>query len=742
MSTSTHAERDVSWAAVCALLLSAGLSTAALADAAPSTVTPVPGAPLIFGHAEFDLGTVGYTQSEFFYEGTADAYGAPTPLTSDGKWTATPSHEAEFKTRMVVNRPSNPRRFNGTVLVEWLNVSGGVDASPDWQHTHAELIRRGYAWVGVSAQAVGVNQLKCPTPPTPACPNAPSQGGPVPGDPARYGTLNHPGDSFSYDIFSQAGQAIRDHADVVLGGLRPEVLIAAGESQSAGRLVTYIDAVHPLHHVYDGFFVHSRGAGGASLRQAPQTPAIATPSPTYIRDDLDVPVIVFQAETDVGGVAARQPDSDSPLKYRLYEVAGTSHFDLYGLVQAAVDTGSRESVADWFDSMLNPDQLPVSGVRLRVGDQQRAGDLRRASLDLAPRPLDPTRHPTSEGVSPRDDQPVAGDVRGGSSDGHRARRRPHTGRRRAGGAAQRDGAERYAVLRVVRHHRAVHGTAARGALPEPWSLRVRLEPCHAQGDLRRVRAARRRHRHRGRRRPIRHPEVAARGRRYAAPPMRRIRIVRGGGGRAAGGGRVLGGRRRRLRRPGVQPHHGGRVRWATRTALIPSRRCPTRSPCPSCSCTASPGRPSSTSRRPCASWRTATPQERIVAYDHDGAGVDIAAYTEGLAEVIDATLAEHEVGAGVPGRPLPRHRRLDRVPRRSRPGGQGGQVRGHRWGPVRGRSYRASPLPRTTSPARRTSRWRRRRSRSPCSTRSSWARSRRWSTSSRSGIPSRSRVGP
>lgn len=348
-------------AAVGALLLSAGLSTTALADAAPSTVTPVPGAPLIFGHAAFDLGSVGYTQSEVFYEGTADAYGAPTPLSSDGKWTATPSHEAAFKTRMVVNRPSDPRRFNGTVLVEWLNVSGGVDASPDWQHTHAELIRRGYAWVGVSAQAVGVNQLKCPTPPTPACPSAPSQGGPVPGDPARYGTLSHPGDSFSYDIFSQAGQAIRDHADVVLGGLRPEVLIAAGESQSAGRMVTYIDAVHPLHQVYDGFFVHSRGAGGASLRQAPQTPVIATASPTLIRDDLDVPVIVFQAETDVGGVAARQPDSDSPLKYRLYEVAGTSHFDLYGLVQAAVDTGRRESVADWFDSMLNPVNSPSPG---------------------------------------------------------------------------------------------------------------------------------------------------------------------------------------------------------------------------------------------------------------------------------------------------------------------------------------------------------------------------------------------
>ena len=32
----------------------------------------------------------------------------------------------------------------------------------------------------------------------------------------------------------------------MLDGLMPKKLIAAGESQSAGRMVTYIDAVHPL----------------------------------------------------------------------------------------------------------------------------------------------------------------------------------------------------------------------------------------------------------------------------------------------------------------------------------------------------------------------------------------------------------------------------------------------------------------------------------------------------------------
>jgi len=89
---------------------------------------------------------------------------------------------------------------------------------------HDELIRQGYAYVAVSAQFVGVNQLK-------------SSGPPAPGDPVRYASLVHPGDSYSYDIFSQAGQAIRDNAQLVLGGLHPNRLIAMGESQSAARLV-------------------------------------------------------------------------------------------------------------------------------------------------------------------------------------------------------------------------------------------------------------------------------------------------------------------------------------------------------------------------------------------------------------------------------------------------------------------------------------------------------------------------
>ena len=197
---------------------------------------------------------VGYQRSEFFVGGNARSYSPAAPLTSDGKWNVTTDpgdHAGIFKTRLVVYRPIDPARFNGTVVVEWLNVTAGADLPTDWVMAHNELVRSGAVWVGVSAQAVGVNRAKAD-------------------DPVRYASLVHPGDSFSYDIFTTSVRDIRQQYATVLGGLQPQRMIAAGESQSAGRLVTYINAVQPTEHVYDGFLVHSRSGGGSSLSQSPQ----------------------------------------------------------------------------------------------------------------------------------------------------------------------------------------------------------------------------------------------------------------------------------------------------------------------------------------------------------------------------------------------------------------------------------------------------------------------------------------
>jgi len=303
----------------------------------PSVTGPVTGgkgAIVLPGTTTFSLSSVAYTQSEFFISGHASSYAPTAPLGSDGKWRVAPATTVPYTTRIVVYRPADPARFNGTVVVEWLNVSAGVDAAAEWLYSHNELIRDGFAYVGVSAQALGVTALKA-------------------ADPVRYEALSHPGDSYSYDIFSQAGQAVRDSAAEVLGGLRPRRVLAEGESQSASRLTTYINAIQALVHEYDGFLVHSRFAGSAALSQPPQA-SIPTPQVVFFRPDLGVPVLGVETETDLlelGYLAAQQADSRG---FRLWEMAGTSHADNYETNIGAGDNGSRAEGLVEFDAMLSP----------------------------------------------------------------------------------------------------------------------------------------------------------------------------------------------------------------------------------------------------------------------------------------------------------------------------------------------------------------------------------------------------
>ena len=285
--------------------------------------------------ANFDLGELGYRSREYFISGTATAFTNLDLLRPNGIWTAEPAETAGFKTRIVVVRPDNDADFSGTVMVEWLNVTSGFDIAPSWNAGRTGILRDGHAWVGVSAQLVGIEGRPGSV--------APFHLKAI--NPQRYGALSHPGDSFSYDIFSQVAQALRSPVDVdVLAGLAPQRLIALGESQSAGRLTTYINAVHPLYNPYDGYLVHSRGDGSPPLAQEPQV-SIPTPEVVRIRTDLNVPVLTFQTETDIlflGYLDDRQPDSDS---FRLWEVAGTAHADRYTTLIGFDDKGDDPGFA-------------------------------------------------------------------------------------------------------------------------------------------------------------------------------------------------------------------------------------------------------------------------------------------------------------------------------------------------------------------------------------------------------------
>ena len=95
-------------------------------------------------------------------------------------------------------RPSDPSDFNGTVIVEWNNVSGGERFlnGPGAR----ELVKDGFAVIGVSAQSVGVEGSR--NHPLAALGQLPSL---KTDDPKRYESLHHPGDDFSYDISRKRG---------------------------------------------------------------------------------------------------------------------------------------------------------------------------------------------------------------------------------------------------------------------------------------------------------------------------------------------------------------------------------------------------------------------------------------------------------------------------------------------------------------------------------------------------------
>ncbi|MGH2806359.1 MAG: alpha/beta hydrolase domain-containing protein [Actinomycetota bacterium] len=173
-----------------------------------------------------DLEPYGYTEEEFFFSGEAE--GLP------------------YKTRMVVRRPVEAADFSGTVYVEWVNVTGGRDLETLWPAGHTTILDEGHAYVVVSAQLVGHSELRA-------------------WDPVRYGSLMHPGDSpGSFRIYEQAIQAIRNPKKVApLGPLAADYVIATGDSQSAGRLTTYIEEGYAIEGLIDGFLP---GRGGATKK--------------------------------------------------------------------------------------------------------------------------------------------------------------------------------------------------------------------------------------------------------------------------------------------------------------------------------------------------------------------------------------------------------------------------------------------------------------------------------------------
>ena len=219
-----------------------------------------------------------YTENEYFYSGTA------TDLTNGAS--------APYESRMLVRLPRDPARFSGTVVVEWLNVTGQMDLETAWPVEAQYLMRHGIGYVGVSAQEAGV-----------CCGPTTLKGW----DPVRYAPLVHPEDTFSYDIFSQAIRALRAPQDNLtsieqpikvdpMQGMHVKHLVVTGASQSAGYLTTFVNDKYNRNQV--DFYVITRGGGPFN--------------------DFSTPIAQLNEENNL----ATQKDNSH---YVVWEEAGTAH---------------------------------------------------------------------------------------------------------------------------------------------------------------------------------------------------------------------------------------------------------------------------------------------------------------------------------------------------------------------------------------------------------------------------------
>jgi Alpha/beta hydrolase domain len=313
-------------------------STVRVQGPIPATAASYP-----FGAADHErvpenLARVGYVEEEYFVSGLANVYTWPAPGPAIVR-----TANAPYTTRILVRRPARVTAFSGNVVVEPLNPSNLFDLNLGWALMHAQLVRNGDVWVGITVKPVSMQTLKT-FDPTRYAPLAldnplpltdPDNCATVPADSSR-GTEN----GLAWDIMTQVGQLLRtsSRANPVGYGGRlnrgNERVYGFGYSQTGGYMYDYINGVAPLvvqqtgKSVYDGYLVAV--AGGAFVGNVPINQCVPVPpttDPRYQFSNAGVPIIHVMSQSDyIRGITARRPDSDVPSdRYRQYEMTGAGH---------------------------------------------------------------------------------------------------------------------------------------------------------------------------------------------------------------------------------------------------------------------------------------------------------------------------------------------------------------------------------------------------------------------------------
>jgi hypothetical protein len=285
------------------------------------------------------LSNLGYTETEYYMYGTANVY--RTADENGGVEVKYPN--APYINRFIIRAPKDPKASSGNVIIEIINPTSFMEIDRMWILGRREFIRNGDIYVGITSKPNTIAKLlefnkerygkmswANPTPdePFPFTEKDTQKAGRLPDLNSSY----EPG--LFWDMLTDLAWTLRGNDMNPLKDYPRDYLYLTGWSQSACYMFRYLNSfayrsdVAGDGCVFDGYL----SGGGVhylvipvnqyeSMREYSENMKRVMYSPR--------PFIAVQTESEnglMGGWQNKVPDSDSPnLRYRLYEVTGSSH---------------------------------------------------------------------------------------------------------------------------------------------------------------------------------------------------------------------------------------------------------------------------------------------------------------------------------------------------------------------------------------------------------------------------------
>jgi len=302
-----------------------------------------------------DLAAHGYVEKEFVLRGKANVYAYAAD-----KSVLIETADAPYANRILVRMPADPKKFNGRILVDLLNASGGADASFQWTNMAFFLMAEGYGYVGVTSKPIAINRLKAfdasryaalswanPAAVERRCAN-PGPAGLFPGwsTPATE-------DGLLWDIAAQVGALLQSAGPAnPFHGYKVDALYLSGHSQSGAYVGQYARDFQTIlrlangRPVYDGF-LQTGSSGLSMINQC--TPALPYSDPHVVMRSATPLIRVmtltdFYLYTPITPYLLRRPDGDTPGdRFRLYEAAGAEHVSAEARKYNASDADSMRA---------------------------------------------------------------------------------------------------------------------------------------------------------------------------------------------------------------------------------------------------------------------------------------------------------------------------------------------------------------------------------------------------------------